>query len=100
MRKIILKTAVGLANLTLGSEHDRCPQRLARAEPQGGSVPGYHAVGDGARLGDHQPAQAAQDEIREVPVQIDYTEYSLAKGQSSLNSINILVDLVIGRFLK
>ena len=38
--------------------------------------------------------------IREVPVQIDYTEYSLAKGQSSLNSINILFDLVIGRFLK
>jgi len=38
--------------------------------------------------------------IREVPVQIHYTEYSLAKGQSSLNSINILVDLVIGRFLK
>ena len=39
-------------------------------------------------------------DIREVPVQINYTEYSLAKGQSSLNSINILVDLVIGRFLK
>ena len=38
--------------------------------------------------------------IREVPVQIHYTEYSLAKGQSSLNSINILLDLVIGRFLK
>ena len=38
--------------------------------------------------------------IREVPVQIAYTEYSLAKGQSSLNSINILLDLVIGRFLK
>jgi hypothetical protein len=38
--------------------------------------------------------------IREVPVQINYTEYSLSKGQSSLNSINILVDLVVGRFLK
>ena len=36
----------------------------------------------------------------EVPVTIEYSEYSLAKGQSSLNSINILVDLIIGRFLK
>ena len=38
--------------------------------------------------------------IREVPVQIHYTEYSMSKGQSSLNAINILVDLVVGRFLK
>jgi hypothetical protein len=38
--------------------------------------------------------------IREVPVQIQYTDYSRAKGQSSLNSINILVDLVIGRSFK
>jgi polyprenyl-phospho-N-acetylgalactosaminyl synthase len=30
----------------------------------------------------------------EVPVSIRYTEYSLAKGQSLLNSINILWDLV------
>ena len=35
--------------------------------------------------------------IRECPCKIHYTEYSLAKGQSSLNSINILFDLVIGR---
>jgi glycosyltransferase involved in cell wall biosynthesis len=38
--------------------------------------------------------------IHEVPVQIIYTEYSLKKGQSSLNSVNILIDLVVGRFLK
>ena len=38
--------------------------------------------------------------MREIPVQIHYTEYSMAKGQSSLNAINILFDLVIGRFLK
>ena len=37
--------------------------------------------------------RAHRMQIREVPVQIDYTEYSLAKGQSSLNSINILFDL-------
>jgi polyprenyl-phospho-N-acetylgalactosaminyl synthase len=38
--------------------------------------------------------------IHEVPVQIVYTDYSLTKGQSSLNAINILFDLLIGRFLK
>ena len=38
--------------------------------------------------------------IREIPVEIVYTDYSLAKGQSSLNSVNILLDLVIGRLLK
>ena len=39
--------------------------------------------------------------MREIPVQIHYTEYSMAKGQSSLNAVpNILFDLVIGRFLK
>lgn len=32
----------------------------------------------------------------EMPVQIRYTEYSRAKGQSLLNSVNILVELVLG----
>lgn len=31
----------------------------------------------------------------EYPVEVRYTEYSKAKGQSLLNSVNILVDLVI-----
>lgn len=31
---------------------------------------------------------------REHPVRIEYTEYSRAKGQSLLNSVNILVDLI------
>lgn len=31
----------------------------------------------------------------EVPVTIRYTEYSLAKGQSSFNSLNILLDLFL-----
>ena len=33
----------------------------------------------------------------ERAVTIDYTEYSKAKGQSLLNSVNILVDLVMGK---
>jgi glycosyltransferase involved in cell wall biosynthesis len=38
--------------------------------------------------------------IREIPVTIKYTEYSLQKGQSTLNSINILIDLILGRLLR
>jgi glycosyltransferase involved in cell wall biosynthesis len=33
---------------------------------------------------------------REVPVRIRYTDYSRSKGQSLLNSVNILVELVMG----
>lgn len=36
----------------------------------------------------------------EVPVNIRYTEYSLQKGQRFSNSLNILMDLVIERFIK
>jgi hypothetical protein len=60
-RKIILKAAVRLANLTTGGPHDRCPQWLACAEPQGGCVPRPVAVGDGTCVRNHQPAEAAQD---------------------------------------
>lgn len=35
--------------------------------------------------------------VREVPVTIDYTEYSLSKGQSLLNGINIVFDLALRR---
>jgi hypothetical protein len=33
----------------------------------------------------------------EVPVTIHYSEYSRAKGQSVLNSFNILIDLMLRR---
>jgi hypothetical protein len=32
---------------------------------------------------------------KEYPVEILYTEYSKRKGQSLLNSINILIDLIV-----
>ncbi len=35
--------------------------------------------------------------VRELPVTIDYTEYSLSKGQSLLNGINIVFDLALRR---
>lgn len=42
----------------------------------------------------------AQITVREIPVTIAYTDYSRRKGQSSLNAINILIDLFVGRLLR
>lgn len=36
----------------------------------------------------------------EAPVTIVYTDYSKAKGQTTLGSVRILIDLAIGRFLR
>ena len=36
----------------------------------------------------------------EVPATIRYTAYSMAKGQSIFNSINILIDLVLRKLTK
>ena len=38
--------------------------------------------------------------IKEYPVTVRYTEYTRAKGQRSLNAINVLLDLLIGRLFK
>ena len=40
---------------------------------------------------------AYQMKVQEIPVHILYTEYSMKKGQSLLNGINILWDLFIGK---
>lgn len=37
---------------------------------------------------------------KEYPVQIIYTEYSIAKGQKLSNAVNILIDLLFGRISK
>ena len=38
--------------------------------------------------------------IIEIPVSVTYTNYSIKKGQSGFNSINILIDLIVGRLVK
>jgi glycosyltransferase involved in cell wall biosynthesis len=39
----------------------------------------------------------SQFRVREIPVTIEYTEYSMSKGQSLLNGINIVFDLTFRR---
>lgn len=99
-RRLVLKAAVRFTNMTTGTRltdaHNglrvlsrKAAQSLAIS--QSGMA---HASEIIAQLSRHRMV------VREVPVKINYTEYSLAKGQSSLNFIWILVDLAVGRFLK
>ena len=101
VRKIILKTVIGLANLTAGTKVTDVHNGLRALSRKAASC--LNISQSGMAHASEIMSQALRFHkmsIREVPVQIRYTEYSRAKGQSSLNSINILVDLVIGRFLK
>jgi glycosyltransferase involved in cell wall biosynthesis len=99
-RKLVLKTAVGLANLTTGTRMTDAHNGLRALSRKAASCLQLSQSGMAHASEIISQLRAHKMQIREVPVQIHYTEYSLAKGQSSLNGINILFDLVIGRFLK
>ena len=94
-KKIVLKTAVAVTNLSTG---------LTLTDAHNGlrvlRVDAAHAV----NLKQDRMAHASEIVVqlgrsglpwREFPVEVLYTDYSKAKGQSLLNSINILVDLII-----
>ncbi len=95
IKKVILKTAVWVTNLTtslkLTDAHNGL--RVIRRDAA-------------ERIDLKQDRMAHATEIvlelgrtglpwREHPVELLYTDYSKAKGQSVLNSVNILVDLVV-----
>jgi len=95
MKKVILKTAVWVTNKTTG-------MRLTDAHN------GLRVIRRDAaeRIELKQDRMAHATEIvleigrtglpwSEYPVELLYTDYSKAKGQSVLNSVNILVDLVV-----
>ena len=95
MKKVVLKTAVWVTNMTTG-------MRLTDAHN------GLRVI----RRDAAQKIQLKQDRMAhateivleigrtrlpwiEYPVELLYTDYSKSKGQSVLNSVNILVDLVV-----
>ena len=100
MRRILLKSAVAFANVTSSAHMTDVHNGLRALSRKAASCLDLsqsgmaHASEIISQLREHRMV------MREIPVQIHYTEYSMAKGQSSLNAINILFDLVIGRFLK
>lgn len=95
MKKVVLKTAIWVTNMTTG-------MRLTDAH-NGLRVIRRDAA-EKIELKQDRMAHATEIVLAigrtglpwiEHPVELLYTDYSKAKGQSVLNSVNILVDLVV-----
>lgn len=95
MKKVVLKTAIWVTNMTTG-------MRLTDAH-NGLRVIRRDAA-EKIKLKQDRMAHATEIVLEigrtrlpwiEYPVELLYTDYSKAKGQSVLNSVNILVDLVV-----
>lgn len=95
IKKVVLKTAVWVTNLTtslkLTDAHNglRVIRRDAAAAVDLKQDRMAHATEIVLNLG------RTGLPWKEYPVELLYTDYSKAKGQSVLNSVNILVDLVV-----
>lgn len=99
-KKMLLKAAVKFTNYTsrlkLTDAHNglRVFNRKA-AELLDLTMPDMtHASQINHRIKEHNLSYA------ELPVTITYTEYSKAKGQSALNSVNILFDILLNKATK
>lgn len=95
LKKIVLKTAVAVTNLTtrtrLTDAHNGL--RVIRAD----ALSAIKLRQDRMAHGTEIVVQLGRTGLpyAEHPVEVIYSEYSKAKGQSLLNSVNILVDLII-----
>jgi len=95
LKRIVLKTAVKVTNLTTGLKltdaHNglRVIRTDAAAQIQLEQDRMAHASEIVLKLG------RTKLPWREFPVEVLYTDYSKSKGQSLLNSVNILVDLLV-----
>jgi glycosyltransferase involved in cell wall biosynthesis len=94
-KKLVLKTAVAITNVTtrtrLTDAHNGL--RVIRAD----ALAGIKLRQDRMAHGTEIVVQLGRTGLpyAEHPVEVIYSEYSKAKGQSLLNSVNILVDLII-----
>lgn len=95
LKKIVLKTAVWVTNITtrtkLTDAHNGL--RVIRED----ALKQIKLRQDRMAHGTEIVVQLGKTKLpfAEQPVEVLYTDYSKAKGQSLLNSVNILVDLVI-----
>lgn len=95
LKKIVLKTAVWVTNITtrtkLTDAHNGL--RIIRED----ALRQVKLRQDRMAHGTEIVVQLGKTKLpyAEHPVEVLYTDYSKAKGQSLLNSVNILVDLVI-----
>lgn len=95
LKKIVLKTAVRVTNLTTGLKLTDAHNglRVIRVD----AAKRVHLQQDRMAHATEIVLQLGRTKLpwREHPVEVLYTDYSKAKGQSLLNSINILVDLIV-----
>ncbi|MGR4009509.1 glycosyltransferase family 2 protein [Leucobacter sp. 1207-22] len=95
LKKIVLKTAVAVTNFTtrtrLTDAHNGL--RVIRAD----ALRRIKLRQDRMAHGTEIVVQLGRTGLPyvEQPVEVIYTDYSRAKGQSLLNSVNILIDLII-----
>ena len=95
LKRIVLKTAVAVTNLTtktrLTDAHNGL--RVIRAD----ALRMFRLKQDRMAHGTEIVVRLGRTGLpyEEFPVEVIYTDYSKAKGQSLLNSVNILVDLII-----
>lgn len=94
-KRIVLRTAAWVTNLTthlrLTDAHNGL--RVIRLD----AARGIHMQQDRMAHATEIVLQLGRTNLpwREHPVEVIYTDYSRAKGQSLLNSINILIDLIV-----
>ncbi|WEK62695.1 MAG: glycosyltransferase family 2 protein [Candidatus Microbacterium colombiense] len=95
VKKVVLKTAVWVTNLTTS---------LKLTDAHNGLRVIRRDAAEAIELKQDRMAHATEIVLelghtglpwKEYPVELLYTDYSKAKGQSVLNSVNILVDLVV-----
>lgn len=95
LKKIVLKTAVAVTNITtrtkLTDAHNGL--RVIRADALRMFTLKQDRMAHGTEIVVHLGRTGLP--YTEYPVEVIYTDYSKAKGQSLLNSVNILVDLII-----
>lgn len=95
LKKLVLKTAVAVTNWTtrtkLTDAHNGL--RVIRAD----ALRGFTLKQDRMAHGTEIVVKLGRTGLpyAEHPVEVLYTDYSKAKGQSLLNSVNILIDLII-----
>ena len=97
MKRLLLRAAVVFSNLTSGLRLTDAHNGLRVFNRQVAETidlqePGYrHASEFTEKIARHRYT------YREAPVVIEYSRYSMAKGQSALNAVNILVDTVTAK---
>jgi glycosyltransferase involved in cell wall biosynthesis len=95
-RKLLLKAAVLFTRLTTGLKLTDAHNGLRAMTRRGASTLCIRQNGMAHASEILQQISKSRLPYVEVPVTVDYTSYSMAKGQRLSNSVNIVLDLLTG----